>query len=57
MGSTNLQRSPTEDKTTDELRLIRAELAALRQLFFDFGKVYLAARFPYGKPTDKWAPR
>jgi len=39
------------------MRAIRQELAALRKLFYDFGRTYLAAKFPYGKPTDRWAPR
>jgi hypothetical protein len=57
MGTTNLQRPQADDKTVEELRLIRAELAALRRMFFDFGRTYLAAKFPFGKPTDRWAPR
>jgi hypothetical protein len=56
MGTTNLQRPQIDDKQLEEMRAIRAELAALRKLFYDFGRTYLAARFPYGRPTDKWAP-
>ena len=55
--NTNLHRSPPEDKTLEEMRLIRAELAALRRLFYDFGKTSLAARFRSGKPRDRWASR
>jgi hypothetical protein len=57
MGNITLHRQPADDQTLEEMRLIRAELAALRELFVEFGKVYLAARFPYGRPTDRWAPR
>ena len=37
-----------------ELRAIREELVALRKLFDEFAGVFLNARFPYGKPTDRW---
>jgi hypothetical protein len=29
----------------------------MRRLFDEFAGAYLNARFPFGKPTDKWARR
>jgi hypothetical protein len=55
MGTTNLQRPHTDDKALEEMRAIRVELAALRRLFDEFAGVFLNAKFPYGKGTDRWA--
>jgi hypothetical protein len=45
------------DVLLGEIRALRQELRATRRLFDEFAKVYLNARFPYGKPTDRWRPR
>jgi len=50
-------RPPTQrldDPVLAELRAIRAEQAQLRRIFDHFCDVFLNARFPYGKPTDRW---
>jgi hypothetical protein len=41
----------------EELRQIRAEQAALRKLLDEFVGVFLNAKFPYGRATDRWARR
>ena len=49
------ERPPAADeKTLEEMRAIRAELKALRRLLEEFAGTYLNARFPHGKPTDRW---
>lgn len=56
--SHNRQRPPAESSILlDELRALRAEICSLRRVFDDFARVYLNARFPYGKPTDRWGRR
>ena len=40
-----------------ELQAIRQELTALRHLLDHFAATFLNARFPYGKPLDKWRSR
>ena len=58
MSVTQSNRSDaSENQTTKELRAIRAELAALRKLFDHFAGVLLNAKFPYGKPVDRWGRR
>lgn len=61
MGTTTKIPQPTATPSArdvlDELRATRRELAALRRLFDEFAGVYINARFPYGKPTDRWARR
>jgi hypothetical protein len=66
MGNQILTRNPEPRATTslDELRAIRAELAAnraetaaLRKLFDHFAGTFLNAKFPFGRPTDRWARR
>lgn len=34
---------------------VLAEIKALRRDFNEFARAYLNARFPYGKPTDRWS--
>jgi hypothetical protein len=46
-----------DDDTREELRRIRAELSALRKLFDHFAGTFLNAKFPYGKPLDRWGRR
>ena len=52
-----LSRTHADSNTLEELRQIRAELAALRRLFDHFAGIFLNARFPYGKPVDRWSRR
>jgi hypothetical protein len=56
MGNSTIPHHPErDDKALDEeMRLMRAEVAALRRLFDEFAGVYLNAKFPYGRPTDRW---
>jgi hypothetical protein len=49
--------APREQQALDELRALRAELAEFRRMFNDFAGAYLNARFPYGKPADRWPRR
>jgi hypothetical protein len=52
------RNSPTtNEKILFELHATRAELTALRRLFDQFAGAFLNAKFQYGKPTDRWAPR
>lgn len=51
------QQTTHADFVRQELEMIRAELAGLRERFDDFAAVYLAAKFPYGKPIDRWRTR
>jgi len=37
-----------------ELVSFRADVESLRQLFDQFAGVFLNAKFPYGKATDRW---
>ncbi len=41
----------------DEQKATRAELVALRRLFDHCAGVLLNAKFPHGKPCDRWARR
>jgi len=51
-------RQPTRDELLlSELQAIKSELRLLRQLLDDFFATYLRAKFPFGKPTDRWAGR
>ncbi len=51
------QPPPPRNEALEELRALRRELQALRQLFDSFAGSYLNARFPYGKSTDRWGRR
>jgi len=61
MGIANTlpQRPPDPHNTpaVEELRAIRHELEALRESFDAFASAFLAARFPYGRATDRLARR
>ena len=57
MGTTNLPQPDSKMQAIEELRLIRLELAALRKLVDTFAGILLNAKFPYGKPTDRWGRR
>jgi hypothetical protein len=51
-------RPPDADaQLLEELRATRAEISALRKLFDHFAGTFLNAKFPFGKPTDRWARR
>jgi hypothetical protein len=54
----NSQRSALDsDVILHELRALREELRTMHRLFDDFARAYLNAKFPYGKPTDRWSRR
>lgn len=58
LGSSKAQEEDERrDHVVDELRAIRRDLAGLRKILDDFAGAYLNARFPYGKPSDRWARR
>lgn len=46
--------SPNTELVLEGLHAIRLELVALRTLVSDIAGAYLNARFPCGKPTDRW---
>jgi len=48
------QDQPFDNKALEELKAIRRELGALRKLVDTFAGVFLNAKFPHGKPTDRW---
>jgi hypothetical protein len=50
-------RPKTDSAVLNELQALRSELSALRRIFDEFAGTLLNARFPYGKPTDRWARR
>lgn len=51
------QHPTGEDLVLRELRALRQEQAAFRRRFDEFAGAFLNARFPYGKPTDRWGRR
>lgn len=52
------ERQPTmTEALLDELRAIRREQLELRRLFDSFAGVFLNAKFPHGRATDRWARR
>lgn len=53
----NRSEPPENSLTRAELREIRRELAILRRLFDQFAGAFLNAKFPYGKPGDRWRRR
>ncbi len=53
----SLTRPPTDDhhrELLEEMRALRREHTAFRKLFDEFCRAFLNARFPYGKPDDRW---
>ena len=50
-------QQPPGNKTVDEIRALRRELSALRRLFDEFAGSYLNAKFPFGRPHDRWRAR
>ena len=64
MDTTTLRQGPAQgqrpirnDELLAELRATRRELAILRRLFDEFAGAFLNARFPFGKPADRWGQR
>jgi hypothetical protein len=53
-SSTPGQERTTGEQILDELRSIHHELVEDRRLLNDFASAFLRAKFPYGKPTDRW---
>jgi hypothetical protein len=54
MTKRSIPPSEPPDKKLEELRRIRQELSALRSDFVEFCRVFLAAKFPFGRPSDRW---
>lgn len=54
MNSPSDPRSSDKAAALDELRAIRRELTAIRKLFDHFCGIFLNAKFPHGKPIDRW---
>ena len=52
-----LSRNDNGEQLLRELRANREEIAELKKLFDEFARVFLDARFPYGRPTDRWGRR
>lgn len=50
-------KAPEPEPTAAQLRKIAASLERLERRFDEFARVYLNARFPYGKPEDRWRRR
>ncbi|PYR45625.1 MAG: hypothetical protein DMF89_24525 [Acidobacteria bacterium] len=48
---------PSSREVIAELRALRAEVHGLCERFDRFAAAYLAAKFPFGRPTDEWARR
>ena len=44
-----------KDPVLEELRRIGDEQRRLRRMFDEAIGAYLRAKFPFGKPTDRWA--
>jgi hypothetical protein len=57
MNSLRRNDEPDRDETAEELRRIGMELAAIRKILDHFAGVYLNAKFPFGKATDRWFRR
>lgn len=51
------QRPTPHEELLLELRAIRRNQDTFLRLFDDFVGTFLNARFPYGKPTDRWPRR
>ncbi len=50
-----MMNQPSTTVTVEQLQQILQALQRLERRFDDFAKVYLAGKFPYGKPTDRWS--
>jgi hypothetical protein len=62
MGSSTIPPRPPNDKAAlerlyEKLDAIHRELVLHRRLFDEFAGVYLKAKFPFGKSTDRWGRR
>jgi hypothetical protein len=49
--------NPRGETMLTELHALRRDVAGLTQRLDEFARVYLEARFPYGKPVDRWRRR
>jgi hypothetical protein len=56
MGITKLPPPPPDGKreALEELRAIRRAVEALGERFDSFASVFLTAKFPFGRPIDRW---
>ena len=57
VARTDLQKPTEREMILAELQAIRREQALFRRLFDEFAGAFLNARFPFGKPVDRWRPR
>lgn len=53
----NQRRPVMTSELLTELRAMREEQRQFRRLFDQFAYVYLNAKFPYGRATDRWHRR
>jgi len=51
------ERPPDPDVTAEQLLRIAASLERLERRFDEFAATYLDAKFPYGRPVDRWGRR
>ena len=50
--------TPRGQPTTDEaLRMLERRLARLERLLDEFCGAFLQAKFPFGRPVDRWSRR
>jgi hypothetical protein len=54
MNDRRIPPNQPSDEYLDELRQIRREQAELRRRLDEFFGVFLNAKYPYGRPTDRW---
>jgi hypothetical protein len=52
-----VSRKDLGEQMLRELAANRAEVAALKKLFDEFARTFLNARFPFGRPNDRWSRR
>ena len=57
MRNPTLKHQPADDQPDTHNDLVLRELRALREMFNEFASALLNAKFPYGKPTDRWRKR
>ena len=51
------RHEPDDPTTVAEMKAIKRELVAIRRVLDDFAAAFLKARFPYGRPVDRWRNR
>jgi hypothetical protein len=52
-----ITQNPTDTRRDDELARIAAALERLERRLDDFFGAYLDAKFPFGRPVDRWRRR